>query len=376
MHRRYQGSPGDALLLPRLCRARHPRWYPQGTFALLAGLPTRANAPYAQGVINVITTKSFTKEVGLELCTNTTVRKISFTGSTGVGRLLMGQASSTIKKCSFELGGLAPFIGPSPLPLAPALADPKSPVFADADLELAAAGAVAAKFRASGQTCVCTQYHLVHSSVYDKFAALLVEKVKAFKVGNGFGEGITHGPLIHEAAVEKVQRHVEDAVKNGARVLVGGKRAVVAGGEKGSFFEPTSELLRSLFLLLVLIPRIAVLVDVKSCAIDQEETFGSSLPSPSLRSHLILFFPGPIAALYKFETEEEAIAMANNCEVGLAVRSPRSPPPPHPRSSATRRDTFSRRTSRPSGALLRPSRSEWSASTLVRSVRRSCLSEE
>lgn len=239
---------------------------PETPFSSLAFAELSVRAGIPAGVINVITTQAHTREVGLELTTNPVVRKISFTGSTPVGRLLMGQAASTIKKCSLELGGLAPFI-----------------VFGDADVEAAVDAAVLAKFRGNGQTCVCTQFHLIHSSVYDKFAELLVAKVRAFKLGNGFDPATTHGPLIHDAAVSKSEKHVQDAVARGAKVLVGGKRANLPGMEQGSFFEPT------------------VLVDMaRGSLIDEEETFG------------------PIAALYKFETEEEAIALSNKAEVGLA----------------------------------------------------------
>ncbi|SCV72706.1 BQ2448_4243 [Microbotryum intermedium] len=246
---------------------------PETPFSALAFAQLAKRAGFPDGVINVITTKAHTKDVGLELTTNPVVKKISFTGSvsspgqlTPVGKLLMQQASSTLKKCSFELGGLAPFV-----------------VFEDADLDKAVAAAVIAKFRGSGQTCVCTQYHLVHSSVYDQFAEKLAAKVKAFKVGNAFDEGVTHGPLIHDAAVDKVDRHVQDAVQKGAKVLVGGKKAVVKGGERGSFYEPT------------------ILINVPSSAcLGEEETFG------------------PLAALYRFETEQEALEMCNSAEVGLA----------------------------------------------------------
>ncbi|KDE05817.1 succinate-semialdehyde dehydrogenase [NADP+] [Microbotryum lychnidis-dioicae p1A1 Lamole] len=239
---------------------------PETPFSTLAFVELAKRAGFPDGVINVVTTKASTKDVGLELTTNPIVKKISFTGSTPVGKLLMQQASSTLKKCSFELGGLAPFV-----------------VFEDADIDKAVAAAVIAKFRGSGQTCVCTQYHLVHSSVYDQFAEKLAAKVKAFKVGNAFDEGVTHGPLIHDAAVDKVDRHVQDAVKKGAKVLVGGKKAVVKGGERGSFYEPT------------------ILVDVPTSAcLGEEETFG------------------PLAALYRFDTEQEALDMCNSAEVGLA----------------------------------------------------------
>ncbi|GAA5907854.1 hypothetical protein JCM8208_001963 [Rhodotorula glutinis] len=225
----------------------------------LAEILRQAGVP--DGVFNVVLTEKDTPAIGKELCENPTIHKLSFTGSTRVGKILMSQASGTLKKLSFELGGNAPFI-----------------VFDDADLDKAVAGAVACKFRSSGQTCVCGNRLLVQDGIYDKFAAKLVEAVKGFKVGQGAHDGITHGPLIHQAAVKKVQEHVDDAVSKGAKVLVGGKKMSV----DGYFYEPT------------------VLGDVQECAIDQEETFG------------------PLAPLYRFKTEEEAIERANDTEVGLA----------------------------------------------------------
>ncbi|KAI5481068.1 hypothetical protein MNV49_006254 [Pseudohyphozyma bogoriensis] len=239
---------------------------PETPFSALAFAELAKRVGFPAGVFNVITTQSHTKEIGLELTTNPVVKKISFTGSTAVGRLLMQQSSSTIKRCSFELGGLAPFI-----------------VFDDADFEKAVEGAAIAKFRNSGQTCVCSQFVLVQAGIYDKFAEALTKKVESFKLGEAFTAGVTHGPLIHEASVAKVERHVADAVKNGAKLLTGGKKAKVAGFEGGYFFEPT------------------VLKDVTpACLIGQEETFG------------------PVAGLVKFSTEEEALAIANAAEVGLA----------------------------------------------------------
>ncbi|GAA5971069.1 hypothetical protein JCM21900_003611 [Sporobolomyces salmonicolor] len=225
----------------------------------IAEIARRAGVP--DGVINVILTSKHTADVGKELCENPLVHKISFTGSTRVGKILMKQASSTLKKLSFELGGNAPFI-----------------VFDDADIDKAIAGVLACKFRQSGQTCVCANRVYVQSGIYDAFASKLADAVRNFKVGEGTGEGITHGPLIHQAAVDKVHIHVEDAKKAGAKVVVGGKKMDLPG----YFYEPT------------------VLTEVQSCAIDNEETFG------------------PLAALYRFETEEEVIARANDTEVGLA----------------------------------------------------------
>ncbi|GAA99839.1 uncharacterized protein L969DRAFT_84187 [Mixia osmundae IAM 14324] len=229
-------------------------------FTCLALVHLAQEAGIPDGLINIVTTDKHMKDVGKELCENKTVKKITFTGSTGVGKLLMSQASSTLKKCSFELGGNAPFI-----------------VFDDADIDAAVAGAIACKFRSSGQTCVCANRLYVQSGVYAEFASRLAEKVDKFKVGNGFEEGTTHGPLIHARAMEKVEKHVEDAKKRGGQVIVGGKRI------KGNFFEPT------------------VITDVPNdIMIAQDETFG------------------PVAALFKFETEEDVLKLANDTDVGLS----------------------------------------------------------
>ncbi|KAJ3039681.1 succinate semialdehyde dehydrogenase NADP+ linked, partial [Rhizophlyctis rosea] len=165
----------------------------------IARLGEEAGIP--EGVLNVVTTESGrgTKEVGEELCTNETVRKISFTGSTAVGKLLMKQASGTIKKVSLELGGNAPFI-----------------VFEDADIDAAVEGCIQSKFRNTGQTCVCVNRIYVHSSIYSTFAERLAARVKSFKVGHGLDEGVTIGPLISDSGLEKVRRHVEDAKEGGA----------------------------------------------------------------------------------------------------------------------------------------------------------------
>ncbi|WRT64910.1 uncharacterized protein IL334_001849 [Kwoniella shivajii] len=218
------------------------------------------------GVVNVVVMDKGDREAaaGLELCENIKVSKISFTGSTPVGRLLMKQGSSTLKKLSFELGGNAAFI-----------------IFDDADLELAVTGVIASKFRAAGQTCVCANRIFVHSKIYDQFAKLLAEKVGAFKVGDGMTEGVTIGPLVNSRGVEKVERHVKDAVSKGAKVLVGGEK--IDNGDGSCFFQPT------------------VLVDVpRECAVAEEETFG------------------PLAPLFKFDDEEDVITRANSSEVGLA----------------------------------------------------------
>lgn len=231
------------------------------TALALAELAHRAGIP--PGVVNVITALDNTVKVGQVLTTNPIIKKVSFTGSTGVGKLLMNQCSSTLKKLSFELGGNAPFI-----------------VFEDADLDAAIRGLVASKFRISGQTCVCANRILVHSAVYDKFVKMVVDTVKGFVVGDGFASDTTHGPLIHGRAAQKVADHVQDAVSKGARVLYGGKPLTDIG--PNSF-------------------GITVLADMKpGMKICWEETFG------------------PVAALFKFETEEEAIALANDSDVGLA----------------------------------------------------------
>lgn len=234
---------------------------PETPFSVLAIVELARQAGVPDGVINVVLTDKHVAAVGKEMCENETVKKISFTGSTRVGKILMAQSSSTLKKLSMELGGNAPFI-----------------VFDDADLDKAVLGVVASKFRLSGQTCVCANRIFVHAPIYDAFAAKLAVAVRAFKVGAGDGDGVTHGPLIHAAAVDKVERHVQDAVSKGAKVLVGGSR----GTGEGHFFQPT------------------VLTDVEECEIDKDETFG------------------PLAPLYRFHTEEEVLKRANAPRVGLA----------------------------------------------------------
>ncbi|MBS0354567.1 MAG: NADP-dependent succinate-semialdehyde dehydrogenase [Proteobacteria bacterium] len=227
----------------------------------LAVLAERAGIP--KGVFNVVTGDvASSAAIGGELCANPIVRKLSFTGSTAVGARLMAQCAPSIKKLSLELGGNAPFI-----------------VFDDADLDAAVQGALASKYRNAGQTCVCANRLLVQDGVYDAFAAKLAEAVKALKVGDGLESGTTQGPLINEAAVAKVERHVADAVAKGAQVLTGGKRHALGG----SFFEPT------------------VLTGVTTnMAVAREETFG------------------PMAPLFRFATEADAIRMANDTEFGLA----------------------------------------------------------
>ena len=225
----------------------------------LAALAERAGIP--PGVINVVTGPS--GPMGAELTSNPTVRKLSFTGSTEVGKLLMAQCASTVKKVSLELGGNAPFI-----------------VFDDADLDAAVAGAMASKYRNAGQTCVCANRVLVQDGIHDAFAAKMAEAVKGLKVGNGLEDGTQQGPLIDLRAVEKVEEHIADATAKGAKVAAGGGRHALGG----SFFQPT--------LLTGVTPAMAVA---------REETFG------------------PVAPLFRFSTEDEAIRMANDTEFGLAA---------------------------------------------------------
>jgi succinate-semialdehyde dehydrogenase / glutarate-semialdehyde dehydrogenase len=225
----------------------------------LAELAERAGVP--KGVLNVITGSA--KEIGAELTSNPIVRKLSFTGSTEVGKVLMAQCAATIKKLSLELGGNAPFI-----------------VFEDADLDAAVEGAIASKYRNTGQTCVCTNRLLVQDSVYDSFAEKLVAAVKKLKPAPGLEAGASQGPLIDNAAVEKVESHIKDAVSKGAKVIAGGQRHALGG----RFFEPT------------------ILVNATTqMAVAREETFG------------------PVAPLFRFKTEAEAIALANDTEFGLAA---------------------------------------------------------
>jgi len=228
-----------------------------------AELAVRAGIP--AGVLNMLCADSANSiAIGKVLCASDVVRHISFTGSTEVGRILMAQSAPTVKKLSLELGGNAPFI-----------------VFDDADIDSAVEGAFASKYRNAGQTCVCTNRFYVQAGVYEQFVEKFAAKVRTAKVGNGFEEGVNQGPLIEEAALEKVQRHVDDATAKGGRVLVGGKRLTAMGS--GQFFEPT------------------VVADASAdmlCA--REETFG------------------PFAPVFKFTTEQEAIDAANATEFGLA----------------------------------------------------------
>ena len=224
----------------------------------LAELAERAGVP--RGVMSVVTGSA--KEIGGELTGNPTVRKITFTGSTEVGRVLMQQSAQTVKKISLELGGNAPFL-----------------VFDDADLDAAVEGAMLSKYRNAGQTCVCANRILVQDRVYDAFARKLADKVKALKVGPGTEAGVNIGPLIDANAVAKVEEHIEDAVSKGAKVVMGGKRHALGG----LFFEPT--------LLTEVDPRMKI---------TREETFG------------------PVAPLFRFATEEQGVTMANDTEFGLA----------------------------------------------------------
>jgi succinate-semialdehyde dehydrogenase/glutarate-semialdehyde dehydrogenase len=224
-----------------------------------AELAMRAGIP--AGVLNLLPADGANSiAIGKVICASDTVRHISFTGSTEVGRILMAQSAPTIKKLSLELGGNAPFI-----------------VFDDADIDSAVEGALASKYRNAGQTCVCANRIYVQEGVYDQFVQKFAAKVKTMKVGNGFEEGVVQGPLIEPAAVEKVQKHLDDAKAKGGKIVTGGSKL------QGQFFEPT------------------VVADATGdmlCA--REETFG------------------PLAPIFKFKTEQEAIAAANNTEFGLA----------------------------------------------------------
>ena len=228
------------------------------TALALAELAHQAGIP--KGVLNVITGKA--SVIGAELTSNPIVKMLTFTGSTEIGKILMKQCAETVKKVGMELGGNAPFI-----------------VFDDADLSKAVTGAMASKYRNAGQTCVCANRIYVQEGVYDKFAAMLVAETKKLTVGNGAEAGVTTGPLINRAAVEKVEEHVADALAKGAKVAAGGGRHKLGG----NYFEPT-----------VLT---GVTADMK---VAREETFG------------------PVAPLFKFKTEEEVIKLANDTEFGLA----------------------------------------------------------
>jgi succinate-semialdehyde dehydrogenase/glutarate-semialdehyde dehydrogenase len=225
----------------------------------LAELGERAGLP--PGVFNVVTGSAGT--IGGELTGNPVVRKLTFTGSTEIGKLLLAQCAGTVKKVSLELGGNAPFI-----------------VFDDADLDAAVAGAIASKFRNTGQTCVCTNRFLVQEEVYEDFASRLTKAVAALRVGDGLEEGVEQGPLIDQDAVLKVEEHIADALGKGARLLLGGQRHALGG----TYFQPT------------------VLTEVTpDMVVTREETFG------------------PVAPLFRFRTEEESIRLANDTPFGLAA---------------------------------------------------------
>ncbi|WP_370207276.1 NAD-dependent succinate-semialdehyde dehydrogenase [Pararhodobacter marinus] len=225
----------------------------------MAVLAERAGVP--KGLLSVVTS-SRSSDIGKEFCENPLVRKLTFTGSTEVGRILLKQAADQVMKCSMELGGNAPFI-----------------VFDDADLDAAVEGAMASKFRNNGQTCVCANRIYVQAGVYDAFAEKLRAAVEKLNVGDGLEEGVTTGPLINEHAVEKVEDHIKDILDHGGALVTGGKRHDLGG----TFFQPT-----------------VVTGVTQQMKVAQEETFG------------------PLAPLFKFETEEEAIHYANDTIFGLA----------------------------------------------------------
>ncbi|WP_236213644.1 NAD-dependent succinate-semialdehyde dehydrogenase [Metapseudomonas otitidis] len=234
---------------------------PETPFSALALAALAEQAGIPAGVFNVITGDAVA--IGGELTASPAVRKLSFTGSTAIGKLLMAQCAPTLKKVSLELGGNAPFI-----------------VFDDADLERAVEGALVAKFRNAGQTCVCVNRFLVQDGIHDAFVARLAERVAQLKVGSGFDEGVTQGPLINERAVAKVEDHVRDALAQGARLLCGGERHPLGHG----FYPPT------------------VLAEVNTgMKVAREETFG------------------PLAAVFRFQDEAEAVHLANDTEFGLAA---------------------------------------------------------
>ena len=232
----------------------------QTPFSALALVVLAEEAGIPKGVINIVTGSA--KEIGLELSTNPIVRKLSFTGSTEVGKILLSQCSSTVKKVSMELGGHAPFI-----------------VFNDADVDQAVIGAMQSKFRNTGQTCVCANRIFVHENIYDEFVSKFTDAVSKIKVGYGIEEDTVSGPLIDEYSLTKVKEHVKDAVNTGAKIVIGGEMHNLGG----NFYQPT------------------ILSNVTSRAkITYEETFG------------------PVAPVYKFSTEEEVIKMANDTPYGLA----------------------------------------------------------
>ncbi|PHQ69210.1 MAG: hypothetical protein COB97_08130 [Paracoccus sp.] len=236
---------------------RRKPWLVMGVPLMLAELMEEAGLP--KGILSVVTS-SRSSEVGKEFCENHLVRKLTFTGSTEVGRILLRQAADQVMKCSMELGGNAPFI-----------------VFDDADLDAAVEGAMASKFRNNGQTCVCANRIYVQAGVYDEFARRLAAAVDKLNVGDGLEDGITTGPLINESAVEKVEEHIQDVLDGGGQVVTGGDRL------GGLFFQPT-----------------VVKGVTDNMKVATEETFG------------------PLAPLFRFETEEEVVEKANATIFGLA----------------------------------------------------------
>ena len=250
-------APALAAGCTFVCKPAHQTPY---SALAIAELAARAGVP--AGVINVVTSRD-AATVGAEITSNRLVRKLTFTGSTAIGKLLASQSAGTLKKLSLELGGNAPFI-----------------VFEDADLDAAVVGAIASKYRNSGQTCVCANRFLVHADVYEAFAHKLTDAVVQLRVGNGMSGESDQGPLIDTRAVARVERHLEDAIRKGARIACGGRRHALGG----TFFEPT-----------------LVLDATPDMCIAQEEIFG------------------PVAPLLRFETEAEAIRMANDTESGLAA---------------------------------------------------------
>ena len=248
---------GPALAVGCTMVIKPPEQTPYSGIAL-AALCEKAGVP--AGVVNVVT--GHAREIGAELTSNPLVRKISFTGSTEVGKLLVAQCASTMKRVSMELGGNAPFL-----------------VFDDADLDAAIDGAIAAKYRNSGQTCVCTNRFYAQAGIYDRFVERLAEATARLNVGNGFAPGIRQGPLIDENAVNKVEAHIADAVKKGGEIVTGGKRHALGG----TFFEPT-----------------VIRGATADMAVAREETFG------------------PLSPVFRFETEAEGVRLANDTEFGLA----------------------------------------------------------
>ncbi len=234
---------------------------PDTPFSALALAVLAEKAGIPAGIFNVVTGDAVA--IGGELTSNDKVKKLSFTGSTAIGKLLMGQCANTVKKVSLELGGNAPFI-----------------IFDDADIESAIEGAMASKFRNAGQTCVCTNRFLVQEGIHDRFVEKLTQAVESLEVGNGMTQGVSQGPLINENAILKIEDHVQDALAKGAKLNTGGNRHVLGG----TFFEPT------------------VISDVTpDMKVAKEETFG------------------PLAPIFKFKNESEALLMANDSEFGLAA---------------------------------------------------------